>query len=407
MRDRAADRVRNGPRPKTPVPTNTRTPGIRDAALDRAADRIRNGPKPKTPTSGTDGKGSTGTKPDRGPRIRGALRHRAVGRILGGKKSKADPPAPARAKVDLTKKPKPAAGGAGRTVTPRVDLRKKVNLRKKTRRYGRARSGGCFGGTGAQPTGAPGTGPKPTGPQSSGPAPGGARREKWERAGARRSQRASTGPAADTGTKPGAGSGTGPGPDGGGFGPPPGWGHTAGYTVTIERADGGPGSQVRRRPAGALTRGRPGLPAGTSQGGTAVTVPVPAKAPNTQYADSDLTIHDVIDSDTDMAQEIMAGVDEARAAAEGCDLMMTRLEALHQKIVDLKVPGVLEGWVLILAEKAVSVKAKAEALAATLPAASEAIATAGENAERRHKPLADAVRDAGHTAPAERDYHVE
>lgn len=138
-----------------------------------------------------------------------------------------------------------------------------------------------------------------------------------------------------------------------------------------------------------------------------MTVPVPSKAPNTQYADSELTIFDVIESDADMAEEIMAGVDEARAAAEGCEKMMTKLEALHQKIVDLKVPGVLEGWVLILAEKAVSVKAKAEALAEKLPAASEAIRTAGENAERRHKPLADAVRDAGHTAPAERDYHVE
>lgn len=138
-----------------------------------------------------------------------------------------------------------------------------------------------------------------------------------------------------------------------------------------------------------------------------MTVPVPAKAPNTQYADSDLTIYDVIESEADMAEEIMAGVDEARAAAEGCDKMMTRLEALHTKIVELKVPGVLEGWVLILAEKAVSVKAKAEALAEKLPAASEAIRTAGENAERRHKPLADAVRDAGHAAPAERGYHVE
>ncbi|MFE2554415.1 hypothetical protein ACFXGI_38840, partial [Streptomyces sp. NPDC059355] len=138
-----------------------------------------------------------------------------------------------------------------------------------------------------------------------------------------------------------------------------------------------------------------------------VTVPVPTKAPNTQYADSELTIYDVIESDADMAEEIMAGVDEARAAADSCEKMMTRLEALHEKIVDLKVPGVLEGWVLILAEKAVSVKAKAEALAAKLPAASESIRTAGENAERRHKPLADAVRDAGHAAPAERDYHVE
>lgn len=138
-----------------------------------------------------------------------------------------------------------------------------------------------------------------------------------------------------------------------------------------------------------------------------MTVPVPSRSPDTQYADSDLTIYDVIESDADMAEEILEGVDEARAAADGCEKMMTRLEALHAKIVGLKVPGVLEGWVLLLGEKAISVKAKAEALAEKLPAASEAIRTAGENAAARHKPLADAVKDAGHTAPAERDYHVE
>ncbi|MFD3931723.1 hypothetical protein [Streptomyces sp. NPDC058614] len=293
-------------------------------------------------------------------------------------------------KVDLTKKrkPKPGSGGAAGTggTAPKVNLRKKVNLRRKTRRYGRP--GGCFPGpkpTGSTGTGPTGTGPAGTGPTGSGPKPGGP---------------SGTGPKSGS-SRTGPGTGTG-----GGSGPPPGWGHTKGYTVTIERADGGPGSQVRR-PAGAITRGRPGLPAGKSRGGTPVTVPVRTKAPNTQYGDSELTIFDVIESDADMAEEIMAGVDEARAAADGCEKMMTRLEALHARIVDLKVPGVLEGWILLLVDKATSVKAKAEALAEQLPAASEAIRTAGDNAERRHKPLADAVRDAGHTAPAERDYHVD
>ncbi|MET9847896.1 hypothetical protein [Streptomyces ossamyceticus] len=321
-----------------------------------------------------------------------------------GKKNKTPTPAgtaPGTTKVDLTKKPKPTpgSGGAGGGA-PKVNLRKKVNLKKKTRRYGRI--DGCFPGGKPGPAGPKGSGPKSSGPKGSGPASGpGSRREQWERAGSRRSERASD-------TKTGA-TGTGPGPaagSGGTFGPPPGWGYSEGPTYTVEQI--GPARTNRsegRRPSGRTARA--GLPAGTSRGGTVVTVPVPAKAPNTQYADSELTIFDVIESDADMAEEIMAGVDEARAAAEGCDKMMTKLEALHQKIVDLKVPGVLEGWVLILAEKAVSVKAKAEALAEKLPAASEAIRTAGENAERRHKPLADAVRDAGHTAPAERDYHVE
>ncbi|MFD9151862.1 hypothetical protein ACFWDF_32385 [Streptomyces diastaticus] len=481
VRDRAADRVRNGPKPKTPKPTNTRTPGIRDAVRDRAADRVRNGPKPKTTTTGTtgttgkDNKGTADrTKPDRGPRvrdaawvrvadrittgswtptgrkpadltkkgsgssatpatIRGALRHRAVGRILNGKKAKPDPAeAPkvdltkkpktgpssaggtaARPKVSLTKKPKPAssspAGPGG--AAPKVNLRKKVRLTKKPK----PASGSPAGPGGAAPKvnlrkkvrltkkPKPGTGPKPKGDKSR------TRRGWWERASSRRSGRSEPGAAPGPGPSSSTSSDATPGPGaapGGGFGPPPGWGYTEGTTITVEQI-GGEGWAARhkknRRAAGIPARA---IPAART-GGTGVTVPIPTKAPSTQYADSDLTIYDVIDSDADMAEEIMAGVDEATAAAEGCETMMTRLEALHQKIVDLKVPGVLEGWVLILAEKAVSVKAKAEALAEKLPAASEAIRTAGENAERRHKPLADITRDHGHAAPAERDYHVE
>ncbi|MET8145679.1 hypothetical protein ABZU32_35710 [Sphaerisporangium sp. NPDC005288] len=126
---------------------------------------------------------------------------------------------------------------------------------------------------------------------------------------------------------------------------------------------------------------------------------------NTQYADAELTIYDVIDADADMAEEITEGVADAVAAAEGCDQLMTRLEALHAKVVELRVPGVLEGLVVALMDKTNTVKAKAEAIAAGLPTASEAIAIAGANAAVRHQPLADAVRDAGHIRPAERDYH--
>ncbi|MFG2637938.1 hypothetical protein ACGFX8_29620 [Streptomyces sp. NPDC048362] len=333
-----------------------------------------------------------------------------------GKKPAAAGTTPTTPKVSLTKKPKPGIPGAGGAATPKVSLTKKpkpgtpgaagpggtapkVNLRKKVKLTKKPRKPG------------PGTaGPKPTGPAGAVPKPKAdkrrSRRGWWERASARRSGRPAPGPSSSTSSGPTPGPGPGAAP-GGGFGPPPGWGYAEGTTITVEQV-GGEGWTARRKenrraariPAGAIPASR--------TGGTGVSVvPVPAKAPNTQYADSDLTIYDVIDSDADMAEEIMAGVDEANAAAEGCDKVMTRLEALHAKIVDLKVPGVLEGWVLILAEKAVSVKAKAEALAEKLPAASEAIRTAGENAERRHKPLADAVRDAGHAAPAERDYHVE
>lgn len=129
--------------------------------------------------------------------------------------------------------------------------------------------------------------------------------------------------------------------------------------------------------------------------------------PSTQYADAELTVYDVIDADADMASEIVDGVVEAQQTAEGCDLLLGRLEALHAKIVELRVPGVLEGLVVALMEQTAVVRARAEAIAENLPRAAEAIATAGSNAEARHKPLADAVRDAGHTRPAERDYHEE
>lgn len=136
-------------------------------------------------------------------------------------------------------------------------------------------------------------------------------------------------------------------------------------------------------------------------------VSAPAVRPDTQYTDSDLTIYDVIDADADMAEEITAGVDEAIAAAEGCERLVTKLESLHAKVTELKVPGVLEGMVLRLIEKTGEVKAKADAIAAALPRASESISTAGSNAESRHRHLADVTRDMGHARPADRDYNTE
>ncbi|XMH48715.1 hypothetical protein ACK8N8_29640, partial (plasmid) [Streptomyces fradiae] len=136
-------------------------------------------------------------------------------------------------------------------------------------------------------------------------------------------------------------------------------------------------------------------------------VSAPVKRPDTQYRDAELTIYDVIDADADAAEEITAGVDEALAAAEGCERLVTKLEALHAKVVDLKVPGVLEGMVLRLIEKTEVVKARADAIAAALPRASEAIATAGSNAEAIHRRPADVTRDMGHTRPADREYNME
>jgi len=173
----------------------------------------------------------------------------------------------------------------------------------------------------------------------------------------------------------------------------------------VERADAGPGASKRRPAAGrAAALGPSPTP---TRGAASVSVPVPRRATDTQYADSDLTIYDVIEADSDMAEEIMQGAADAREAADGCETLIGRLEALHARIVELKVPGVLEGWVLNLVDKATTVKALAEAVAEKIPAAAEAIANAGANAESRHRPLADVTRDMGHAAPAERDYHNE
>ncbi|GIH91915.1 hypothetical protein ACFFMN_34090 [Planobispora siamensis] len=212
--------------------------------------------------------------------------------------------------------------------------------------------------------------------------------------------------------------------------PPPGWGMRPPpgadrrTWVRVERVDEPPRRARPEPPApatptltGTPISGRPALPVGQAST-RAVTPPLSAhrhrqgarfvstpRTTNTQYHDADLTIHDVIDADADMAEQILAGVDEARATARGCEDLMSGLEALRAEVIRKKVPGVLEGMLVTLIDKTFKLKATAEALAAKLPSASEAIATAGSNAAARHKPLADAVRDAGHVRPAERDYH--
>jgi hypothetical protein len=127
--------------------------------------------------------------------------------------------------------------------------------------------------------------------------------------------------------------------------------------------------------------------------------------PSTQYTDADLTIHDVIDADHDMSTQIGDGVAEALSAAHGCERLYTRLESLRAEVIELQVPGALEGMLAALMERSQQVRSAALAIAVQLPAASEAISVAGSNAAARHKPLADAVRDAGHIRPAERQYH--
>lgn len=203
-----------------------------------------------------------------------------------------------------------------------------------------------------------------------------------------------------------------PPPGFGGMRPPPGADRTT--RITVERVDEQARPAARALAVGqaALSAGpaekpaaRPAPPATSHQQGAPMAMPAMPVRANTQYRDADLTIGDVIEADADMAAEIVDGVSEARATADGCEVLMTKLEALHAKVVELKVPGVLAGMVLRLMDHTLTVKAKAEAIAENLPRAAEAISVAGSNAEARHKPLADAVRDAGHIRPADRDYH--
>ncbi|MFI6498710.1 hypothetical protein [Nonomuraea typhae] len=152
------------------------------------------------------------------------------------------------------------------------------------------------------------------------------------------------------------------------------------------------------------------VPTPTTGGPMPSFVPAPrtsSAGAGAQYRDAELTVYDVIEADADMAEEITEGAEEALATAAGCERLMTKLEVVHAAIVELKVPGVLADMLVRLMDKTNTVKARAEAIAANLPGAAEAIATAGGNAAARHQNPADVTRDQGHVRPAERDYHQE
>ena len=216
-----------------------------------------------------------------------------------------------------------------------------------------------------------------------------------------------------------------PNPDGEWLRPPPGWTVTTSYTVTQD----GPTQRHPWPEPAAVTAGVRGLPRAPDNGagprpGTTRPIPMPTAAPaptarpaggrmatapvkTTQFTDSDLTVYDVIDSDADMAEEILAGAEHAKQVADRCERLTATLEALRAELLAKKVPGVLIGWTARLIESSGVVQGKAEGLAAALPRASEAISTAGQRAADADQHRADAVRDAGHAAPAEREYHQE
>ncbi|MFF9483003.1 hypothetical protein [Streptomyces sp. NPDC014733] len=128
---------------------------------------------------------------------------------------------------------------------------------------------------------------------------------------------------------------------------------------------------------------------------------------NTQFGDSDLTVYDVIDADKDMAEEILAGAEHALQVADRCQRLQAALEGLRASLIAKNVPGVFVSWCTRLMDRAGVVEDKATAVAAGLPRASEAISLAGDIAAEHDKPVADVVRDMGHTAPAASSYHKE
>ncbi|MFF8775088.1 hypothetical protein [Kitasatospora sp. NPDC015120] len=451
-RQRAADRILNGrnkdqqsgPSRKAPEggPGKPgRTPAgpdtVRGAARRRVADRISTGSWKPTGAHGS------GAAPDT---VRGAVRKRAVDRILNGRKPKdaatadggtTDTPKPPPPDTALALRPAAAGGGSGTGTADTAAAGAGTRAKRRARRV--FTPGGATGSRpwrlrrpGTTAPGSPDNARIRKGRQKERRArlareraqrKAHARRERQEhrarqareraqRANARRSQRASCSDNYGTGHTAGASAD--------GSGPPPGWVHSE--SIKVRRADQpdpdapapaigrgqaslprAPYSTPHTRPG--TTRPLPTPPVRSAPGGQPVTTPAPRPAHGTQYADSELTIYDVIEADADMAEEILQGADEARASADACDRLLARLSDIHAHVIRLKVPGVLEGLIAALIELAENVKARADAVAQTIPAAAEAIAQAGENAARRDQPYADTVRDMGHAAPAEREYH--
>ncbi|MFD0723233.1 hypothetical protein [Streptomyces globosus] len=291
-------------------------------------------------------------------------------------------------KVDLTKKPKAGDGAGGGT--KKDDTTEKVDLTKKPK------TGDSKG------TAKPKTPKKPRAPCSwrrkkgatTGPKPTGRRRRKG----------ASTG---DVGAMPGG--------DGEWLRPPPGWDMS--YSVETEVIRLPRTVPQRTGITASTTTGRKALPPGRA-GEVAPTRSVPRESPivmgtavavgdvgDTQFVDADLTVYDLIESDEEMGEQILQGVEHMNLVANKCEGLKAGLESLYALCIEKKVPGVLTQWCVRLMERAGSVQDKAEALRDSLPRASEAILTARDTAIEADKLRADRVKEAGHVAPAEREYH--
>ncbi|MCZ0204699.1 hypothetical protein OZK63_04635 [Streptomyces sp. UMAF16] len=209
-----------------------------------------------------------------------------------------------------------------------------------------------------------------------------------------------------------SGPGSMPGGDGEWLRPPPGWD----VTYKVDGLEVIRPEPQRRQPAG-ITTGRRELPAGSS-GQVTPTRSVPKESPivmgtavsvgevgDTQFVDAELTVYDLIESDEEMGEQILRGVEHMNLVAAKCEGLKSGLENLYAMCISKKVPGVLVKWTIRLMERAGSVQDKAEALRDSLPRASEAILSARDTAIEADKLRADRVKEAGHVAPAEREYH--
>ena len=222
----------------------------------------------------------------------------------------------------------------------------------------------------------------------------------------------------ETATESGDGTPPPPPPPPGfsGMRPPPPWMADQPPTVRVERIwEPPPASPAIAGRAAALAPGAaPAEPTDRDEGEApavsatpvVATTSAPATRPGT-HNDSELTVDDVIEADRDMAEELAEGAASANAVIDGCDLLMRHLEDLAAQIAELNVPGSLPGGVASLMEMTSTLRERAAGRGAGLLTASERLKVASDNAETRHKPLAVAVKDAGHARPAEPEYHKE
>lgn len=146
-------------------------------------------------------------------------------------------------------------------------------------------------------------------------------------------------------------------------------------------------------------------PAPAARGASMTTALAPATPP--RHDDAEITVHDVVEAGRDAAQEITDGAAYASSLEEAAVRLGAQLDALRGEAAELEVPGNLVADLAGLSERAGLVQSLARELAAALTRAAEAVRAAADAADQRHRPLADAAADHGHSRPAAADYHTD